>query len=177
MEPINLLKLKINAQKSAVAPAQRRKFLGYSFIGKKNPRVRLANQTQERFKARVKEITRGHRSQPIVDRIRQLVTFTRGWINYFRLVETERLLEDLDGWVRTRLRMCMFKQWRKPRTRIRILRNKGLTEEQLGPFKSGKRYWHLANISYAKWALNSQYWKDLGYVSLKEMWNKCHSVS
>ena len=88
------LKLKINTKKSAVAPAQRRKFLGYSFIGKKNPRVRLANQTQERFKERVREITRGHRSQPIKERIQQLLTYTRGWINYFRLIETGRLLDD-----------------------------------------------------------------------------------
>lgn len=173
----NNLKLKINSQKSAVAPAQRRKFLGYSFIGKKEPRIRLANQTQERFKARVREITRGHRSQPIEERIQQLLRFTRGWINYFRLIETRRLLEDLDGWVRTRLRMCMLKQWRKPSTRLRNLRKKGLTEKQLNPFRSGKRYWHLANMSYTKWALNSQYWKDLGYVSLKDMWMECHSVS
>ena len=171
------LKLKINAQKSAVAPAQRRKFLGYSFIGKKNPRVRLANQTQERFKARVKEITRGHRNQPIEDRIQQLVIFTRGWINYFRLIETKRLLGDLDGWVRSRLRMCMLKQWRKPRTRLRNLIKLGLTKDQYGPFKSGKRYWHLANVSYFKWVLNNKYWEELGYVSLKEMWSKCHSVS
>ena len=171
------LKLKINAQKSAVALAHKRKFLGYSFIGVREPRVRLANQTKDRFKSRVREITRGHRSQPIEERIQQLVIFTRGWINYFRLIETGRLLDDLDGWIRTRLRMCMMKQWRKPRTRIRNLRNKGLTEEQLGPFKSGKRYWHLAQLSYTKWALNTQYWKDLGYVTLKEMWIKCHSVS
>ncbi len=173
----NILKLKINTQKSAVAPAQRRKFLGYSFIGKKEPRVRFANQTQERFKERVRQITRGHRSQPIEERIQQLVTFTRGWINYFRLIETARLLDDLDGWIRSRLRMCMLKQWRKPRTRLRNLRKFGLTEEQCGPFRSGKKYWHLANVSYAKWAMNNQYWRDLGYMSLKEMWLKCHPVS
>jgi group II intron reverse transcriptase/maturase len=171
------LKLKINTKKSAVAPAQRRKFLGYSFIGKKEPRVRLANETKERFKARVREITRGHRSQPIEDRIEQLVFFTRGWINYFRLIETGRLLDDLDGWIRSRLRMCMMKQWRKPQTRGRNLRKLGLTEEQCNPYKSGKRYWHLAQMSYTKWALNNQYWQDLGYVSLKEMWKACHSIS
>ena len=63
------LKLKINAQKSAVALAHKRKFLGYSLIGVREPRVRLANQTKDRFKSRVREITRGHRSQPIEERI------------------------------------------------------------------------------------------------------------
>ena len=83
----------------------------------------------------------------------------------------------IDGWVRSRLRMCMLKQWRKPYTRLRNLRKLGLTEEQCGPFRSGKKYWHLAHVSYFKWALNNQYWNDLGYVSLKKMWLKCHGVS
>jgi RNA-directed DNA polymerase len=171
------LKLKINFQKSKVAPAQRRKFLGYSFIGKRTPRVRPANEAQERLKARVKEITRGHRNQPIEDRIRQLVTYTRGWMNYFRMIETESLLDHLDGWIRTRLRMCMFKQWRKPKTRLRHMRRLGLEEVQCNVFRSGKKYWHLANVSFAKWAMNNNYWKDRGYVSLKEMWIKCHIAS
>ena len=171
------LKLKINVEKSAVAPAWKRKFLGYSFLGNKTPRIRVAKQSIERFKNRIREITRGHRSQPVEERIQQIVIFTRGWIQYFRLIETARALEDLDSWVRRRLRMCLFKQWRKPRTRLRELRRLGLKEEQFGPFRSGKKYWHLADISYAKFALNNQYWGDKGYIALSELWRKCHTVS
>jgi RNA-directed DNA polymerase len=171
------LKLKVNLKKSAVGPAQRRKFLGYSFIGKRFPRIRPANESQERFKEKVREITRGHRSQPIEERIQRLVSFTSGWMNYFRLVETERLIEDIDGWVRTRLRMCLFKQWRKPRTAIRHLKQLDMKEEHLGPFLSGKKYWYKANMSYAKWTLNLQYWKGLGYIPLKEVWRKSQAVT
>lgn len=171
------LKLKVNLKKSAVAPAWKRKFLGYSFLGVRTPRVRVANESWRQFKQRIRKLTRGHRSQPMESRIQQLNQYTVGWMNYFKLTETSRLLDDVDGWIRTRLRMCLFKQWRKPRTAVRKLKQLGIKDEHLGPFLSAKKYWYKANISYAKWSLGNQYWQSLGYLSLKDTWKKCQKVT
>ena len=113
------LKLSLNLEKSAVDFAWKRKFLGYSFLGIKNPIIRISKQSLIKFKDRVRQITKCHRSQPLSRRIEQLNIFVRGWINYFQLTKTEKLLRDLDSSIRHRLRMCLFKQWRKPRTRVR----------------------------------------------------------
>jgi group II intron reverse transcriptase/maturase len=166
------LKLSINFEKSAVDFAWKRKFLGYSFLGIKNPIIRISKQSLIKFKDRVRQITKGHRSQPLTERINNLNTFIRGWTNYFQLTKTERLLKDLDSWVRHRLRMCLFKQWRKPRTRVRNMMKLGATFEESKEYRCSKRYWYKSKTKTSNVILNNEFFINKGYQGVHENWIK-----
>jgi group II intron reverse transcriptase/maturase len=163
------LRLHINEAKSAVDWAWKRKFLGYSFLGVKAPKLRISKEAITRFKGKVKEITRGHRSQNIQDRVLGLSTYLTGWMAYFRLAETHKKFKDLDSWIRHRLRMCMLKQWRKPRTRVRNLIALGLPLDQARMYGTGKKYWFLADTKWINFTLNNAFWEKMGYKSLEKL--------
>jgi group II intron reverse transcriptase/maturase len=167
------LRLKVNIEKSAVDFAWRRAFLGYSFLGTKNPQLRCSNETIERFKHNIRRLTRGHHRASTEDRIKKLNSYIGGWYAYFRYASTNRKFVDLDGWIRSRLRMCMFKRWVKPRTRVReMIKLRVLPDEATG-FAQGKRYWHLAQLHLSRFAMNNAYWeKKMGYCGLE--WNMKH---
>jgi RNA-directed DNA polymerase len=140
------LKLKVNMEKSAVDRPWRRKFLGFSFTWEREPRIRLAPKTIKRFKDRIRQITRRNWSVELKQRIELLNTYLKGWIGYFRLIETRSTLEALDEWIRRWLRMCLLRQWRKPRTRRRNLVALGISEDWASLISgSRKGYWRLAN--------------------------------
>ena len=124
------LKLRINEVKSAVAYVPRRKFLGYRFNQFKESKICIAPESVKRFRHKVKEITRGHRRENMDQRIKKLNWLIRGWMNYFSLTETNTLIRDLDSWIRHRLRMCLFKQWRRPKTRVKKLMKFGMYHSQ-----------------------------------------------
>lgn len=171
------LRLRINEAKSAVDWAWKRKFLGYSFLGVKAPKLRVSNEAIKRLKIRVKEITRGHRSQNVQQRVAILSRFLQGWMAYFRLIETPGKMRDLDCWIRHRLRMCMLKQWRKPRTRLRNLRALGVPPEHTSQYNSSHRYWFLADTKWINVALNNAFWEEMGYSSLEKLHFKLGQVS
>ncbi len=99
------LKLKVNKDKSAVARPYQRKFLGYSFTRHKQPKIRVTAESVKRFKSKAKQLFRQGRGRNIGRFIKESLTpFIRGWINYFKLTETKQFAEDLDGWLRRRLR-------------------------------------------------------------------------
>jgi putative transposase len=159
------LKLRVNREKSSVVANFRSSFLGH-----KSPRIRCSNECIARFKHWVRQITRGHHShQPIRERIQKLNEYVSGWYGYFRLSTTRNKFLDLDGWIRSRLRMCMFKQWRKPRTRVRMMLRLGLPIEQAKGYGQSKRYWHLAQLYWTRIAMNNELWRKLGFRSLE--WN------
>ena len=164
------LKLNVNLAKSAVDYAWKRKFLGYSFLGVKSPRIRIAKQSLDKFKDRIRQITRGHRSQPLTDRIEQINIYTRGWINYFQLTETGRLLQDLDSWIKRRLRMCLFKQWKKPRTRVRNLLKLGLELEKAKTFACSKAYWRKSIHKESNFTLDNEYFHSNGFIGIHAIW-------
>src|SRR5437879_1429454 len=102
------LKLKVNEAKSAVAKPQERKFLGFSFyMSKKGPKRRIAPKALERLKERIREITLGSRGRSMKQVIDELARYLPGWVAYFGFCETPWVLEDLDSWIRRRLR-CAF---------------------------------------------------------------------
>ncbi|GMT41713.1 MAG: group II intron reverse transcriptase/maturase [bacterium] len=105
------LKLKVNAAKSAVARPGERKFLGFSFTNGEQPRRRLSPQTVERFKTRVRKLTRRNRKASIEQVVRNLRQYLIGWLGYFGCCETPSVLRDLESWIRRRLRSILWKQW------------------------------------------------------------------
>lgn len=87
-------------------------------------------------------------------------------MGYFRLVETQGVLKDLDSWIRSRLRMCQMKQWFYPRTRIRNMRRLGLKLEESKGYSKPKRWWFCAQLHHTRFLLNSEYWKKKGYYGV-----------
>jgi group II intron maturase/reverse transcriptase-like protein len=108
------LKLKVNAAKSAVAAARERTFLGFSFTHGQRPKRRLAAKTLDRFKARVRELTRRVRGVSLQQMVQELAAYLRGWRAYFGFCETPTILRRLDKWIRRRLRAVVWKQWARP---------------------------------------------------------------
>jgi RNA-directed DNA polymerase len=124
----NKLKLKVNSEKSAVARPWERKFLGFSFTAKEPQRRRIAPKAMERFKERVRELTRRTKGISLDDMVKELTVYLRGWHGYFGFCQTPSVLEDLDSWIRRKLRCVMWKQWKRGRTRFKELRKRGVND-------------------------------------------------
>ncbi len=172
------LKLKVNREKSGVDKPHKRKILGFSFYGIKRPRIRFAPKTLQRFKYRVRQLTNRTRGISIEERLKHLNTYFTGWINYFHLVDTPGIIKKLDKWTRRRLRMCVLKQWKAPKTRRRKLIALGVPKEEVPLIAASRRgCWHLANCKWVNIALGPSYWKELGLVSLADRYYELRGVS
>lgn len=137
------LHLKVNDAKTAVAPASRRKFLGYAFWYSSGGQVkcRVADKTLETFKQRIRQMTRrsGGRSLPeVAERLR---TYLPGWKAYFQLAQTPQVFRDLDEWVRHRLRALQLKHWRRGTTMYRELRAMGASKTDVQRIAANSRRW------------------------------------
>ncbi|QQE81414.1 group II intron reverse transcriptase/maturase [Alicyclobacillus sp. SO9] len=169
------LKLKVNREKSDVGRPWKRKFLGYSFRSHKRAPIRLADKTIQRFKERVREITSRTRSMSIHERIRKLNAYVLGWASYFRLAEMKTHCKRFDDWIRRRLRMCIWKQWKRVRTWIRELRALGQPEWIVFMIANSRRgYWEMArNLNNA---MNKTYFEQLGLRSVEERYLELRSA-
>lgn len=172
------LKLKVNVEKSAVDRPWKRKFLGFSFTLEKQSRIRLASKTTKRFKDKVRQITSRSWGISMENRIRKLNQYLRGWIGYFQLIDTPSPLESLDKWIRRRLRMCLFKQWKKPKTKRRKLVGLGMPEEWARLISgSRKAYWRLSKTPQLNKVLGLTYWQAQGLFSLRDTYRKLRGTS
>ncbi len=124
------LKLTVNVAKSAVASPWKRKFLGYSMTWHKAPRLRIAPASRKRLEDKIRDIIKGARGRSLTNVIAELNPILRGWMAYFKLTETKKALEELDGWIRHKLRCILWRQWKRPYTRAKNLMKAGLTEER-----------------------------------------------
>jgi RNA-directed DNA polymerase len=159
------LRLKVNRDKSAVDRPWNRKFLGFSFLSNKGATIRIAPKKLEQLKERVREITSRTRGISMENRLKELNRYLMGWIGYFRLASAKTHCERLDEWIRRRLRMCLWKQWKLPRTKLRNLRTLGVPEWAAWMMANSRRgCWEMSrNINNA---LNRSYWNDQGLLSL-----------
>jgi len=157
------LRLKVNEQKSAVGKPSERKFLGYSFTSEAAPRRKIAGQSVQRFKKRVRELTK--RGRDLQQVITELTRYLRGWAGYYGWCETRSQLQVLDGWTRRRLRRYIWRQWQRPRRRYRILRRRGVPASQawqvvhFGP-------WRASRSQALSRVLPNAYFRKLGLPSL-----------
>src|SRR4030066_2559309 len=111
------LRLKINRDKSAVDRPWNRKFLGYTMTPHHRPKLKVAPSSVKRAKARIKGILRSGRGRSVAKVIGEMTPFLRGWVTYFRLSQVKNVFEELDQWIRRKLRCILWRQWKKPRTR------------------------------------------------------------
>jgi RNA-directed DNA polymerase len=164
------LRLKVNHDKSAVARPWQRKFLGYSFTWHKQPKVKIAPSSLERLKARVRELVRIGRGRNIVSTIDALVPVLRGWMSYYRLTEVRGVLEELDIWIRRKLRCILWRQWKRPYTRARMLQKQGLSENRAWRSALNQRGpWWNAGAIHMREAYPNKWFAVLGLVSLLDI--------
>lgn len=160
------LKLKVNEAKSAVDRPWKRKFLGFSmYLRKGGVGIRLASETIKRVKDKIREMTSRSKPESIPDLIRKLNSYLSGWISYYALAETPSKFQELEGWLKRRLRMCVWKQWKRVRTRYRELRALGLPEylvHQIANARKGP--WRMSQVLNS--ALDTAYWQRQGLMSL-----------
>lgn len=161
------LKLKVNEQKSAVDYPSKRKFLGFSFTGGTEVKLRIAHKTKTKFKEKIRKLTNRNWSVSMEERLEKLNAYLLGWIGYFGIAQTKTVFQELDEWIRRKLRTCMLKQWKKCATKLRKLVGLGIDKGWAENIAfSRKGYWRLANTPQVNKALGLAYWQEQGLVSL-----------
>ncbi len=167
------LQLVVNRAKSRAAPLKACEFLGYRL----NNRAKLAwtEKAKRRFKERVREITsrnRGHRVKDVID---ELNLYVRGWLNYYKFSSTFSEVKDLAEWVRRRVRLYYWKQWKQPRTRRRNLIALGINPGRVHlASRSRKGYWRMSQNSIVRVALNNRWLEEQGVPDMKAIWTVLH---
>jgi RNA-directed DNA polymerase len=157
------LKLRVNAEKSAVAPALERPLLGFQFFRARDGAVRVtvAPKARQRAKDRLRRLTTRNRGISMERRIREINRFTVGWTAYFAFADTPSLFERLDRWLRRRLRQVRWKEWKRPKTRYRALRALGIPALDARRWAaSQKGYWRIAGAWPLQTGLPNAYWHN-----------------
>ena len=171
------LKLTVNAAKSAVAPPWERKFLGYSLTWHKAPRLRIAPTSLKRLEDKIREVLKGARGRSLSRTVQELNPVLRGWAAYFKLTETKKALEELDGWLRRKLRCILWRQWKRPYTRAKNLMKAGLTEERAWRSACNQRGpWWNSGASHMNQAFPKAFFDRLGLVSLLDTTRRLQCV-
>jgi len=166
------LKLVVNHDKSSVCSTEVVEFLGYTFGGY-GGRFGVSRKNLQKFKERVKQITRRNRGQSMVSRLRELRWYFQGWVGYFHFGLGKTQLVDFDKWVRRRIRACYWRQWYRIRTRIRMLLKLGVRrDEAISHGSSGRGPWVMSSSAAVHVALNNDYLTQQGLASLEEIWSK-----
>jgi RNA-directed DNA polymerase len=166
------LKLTVNEDKSKVAKSGDISFLGFVFKGTK---ILWSDKAYKEFRRRVREYTGRSWFVSMEYRLHKLSTYIRGWMGYFGIAEAYHDIPEIDGWIRRRVRLCYWKQWRWCRTKIRELLKLGterFTAIRAGLNRSGP--WAMARRLAAHTGMTNKCLKDRGLVSVKELWVKLH---
>jgi RNA-directed DNA polymerase len=161
------LRLQVNKEKSAVDRPWKRVFLGFSMTWDKVPRLRVAPSSVLRFKSNLKKAFREGKGRNLSRLVDELKPVLRGWINYFQLTEVKSTFEELDGWIRRRLRCILWRQWKRPFARAKNLMKRDLGEVQAWTSATnGRGPWWNAGASHMNYAFPKGFFDQLGLVSL-----------
>ncbi len=164
------LKLVVNELKSSVRLASGCEYLGFMFVGKRAT-IKVSPKKLKAFKRRIKQLTGRSRGISMKRRLTDLNRYLRGWIGYFGLARQYNTFVELDGRIRRRIRMCYWKQWRHPRTKIRKLRKLGVKLDwAIKHGISRKGYWRLSRSPALRTGMSNKYLEQQGLLSLKQLW-------
>ena len=167
-----VLRLEVNPAKNKVAPLNQCHFLGFAFRRKK---IVWSEKSLASFRRRVRELTGRSWGVSMEYRLEKLSEYLRGWMAYFALSEHYSPVPELDEWIRRRLRMCYWKQWRRCRKRVGELLKLGVSERQaVLTALSRKSYWHLSRTKATQVGLNDAWLKSQGLVSVRDLWISFH---
>jgi RNA-directed DNA polymerase len=162
------LRLKVNKEKSAVDKPSRRTFLGYSFTFHKEPKLRVPKESIQRFKLKCKRLFRQGRGRNLGKFINEdLNPVIQGWINYFGQAEVKGFAEELDSWIRRRLRLILWRQWKRGKRRYKKLLSAGLSKERAKVSSTnGRGPWWNSGASHMNDAFRKIYFDNQGLVSM-----------
>jgi group II intron reverse transcriptase/maturase len=172
------LNLKVNRAKSAVDYPTKRKFLGFSFYYLKGiARIRVHPKSYKRLKAKLKELTGRSIGISMVTRVAKLNQTIQGWVNYYILADMHSNCQTTDEWLRRRLRMCYWKQWKKIGARLDNLVRLGVSRSKAWEFANTRKgYWHIANSHILATSLTNEYFRKLGLSGLSAYYSKSLSL-
>lgn len=164
------LKLKVNKAKSKVDRPWKLKYLGFSFYLKRGEMgIRVHNKSIEKLKATLKKITGRSNAMSMEHRAVKLKQMITGWINYFKLADLKGILRELDSWLRRRLRLCYWKQWKKIKTRHDNLVKLGIDNFKAREYANTRKgYWRISKSPILSISLSNNYIKEQGFITLTE---------
>ena len=168
------MKLKVNKAKSAVDYPRQRKFLGFT-IGKMYGKtmVIINKKSIDRVKDKIRVITNRNKSMSMEARLYKLKELTVGWVNYFKIASAKKQMETLDEWTRRRLRACIWKQWKKIKTRHANLVKLGVDRNKAWEYANTRKgYWRISNSPILATTLTNKYFENMGYCSFSSCYFK-----
>jgi RNA-directed DNA polymerase len=169
------LKLAVNEQKSRVVKTNACEFLGFTFRGTK---LRWSDQAFADFKHNVRKLTGRSWGVSMGYRLDRLARYVRGWMNYFGISDYYRPIPEIDSWIRRRIRMCYWKQWRWVRTKVRNLLALGTSKRQaILTAISSKSYWHLSKTLTTQTGMTNDWLKSQGLISVRALWMRAHGYT
>jgi len=162
----NTLKLKVNRTKSKVSLPNESTLLGFSFYrSEKGWEIRIAPKSLKKIKEKMKEKTKRNDPSNAKEKVKKMEAVIRGWVNYFWIAKAKSKMKELDEMVRTRLRIGIWKQWKKPKTRRRNLEKLGIKSSKAHEWSnSSKGYCRIAHSPVLCRALNNEYFTRLQYA-------------
>ena len=172
------MKLKVNRDKSSVGSPTKLKFLGFRLYTRSNGTkgVSVHPKSVKRFKGKVKEITKRNRGKSFDKIVAELKKFTDGWIQYFGIADMKNLMDELNQWVRRRLRMYIWKQWKKNTARFKNLMKLGVAKRKAWEWaNTRKSYWHTANSWILATTITNERLELRGYADIYKKYEKVHS--
>jgi len=164
------LKLKVNREKSKVDRPWKLKYLGYTFYPKKGEMgVRVHQNSLKKLKEKLKSITGRSNAMSMEKRAIKIRQTILGWIEYFKLAEMKKVLKELDEWLRRRIRLCYWKQWKKIKTKHDNLVKLGIENYKAWEFANTRKgYWRISNSPILNKSLTNQYLKEQGFITMSE---------
>jgi len=169
------LKLVVNAHKSRVAKINDCVYLGFTFRGTK---LRWSERAFEDFRHQIRKLTGRSWGVSMDYRLHKLAQYVRGWMGYFGISDYYRPVPELDQWLRRRVRMCYWKQWRYVRTKVRNLLALGTSKRQaIMTGLSSKSYWHLSRTLATQTGMTNDWLKSQGLISVRDLWMKVHGYA
>jgi RNA-directed DNA polymerase len=164
------LKLKVNREKSRVVKIEALNYLGFTLRG---IRIFASDQALQDFKHRLRGLTCRSWGVSMTERFVHLNRYLRGWMNYFGISQHYTPIEELDGWLRRRIRMCYWKQWRRPRRRIANLLKLGTSKRHaILTGISRKGYWRLSKTLATQTGMTNEWLEQQGLLSIRQLWMK-----
>jgi group II intron reverse transcriptase/maturase len=166
--------LKVNKEKTVVDYVGKVKFLGFTFYQYKGKaRVRIHPKAITKMKGKIKELTARSNGMGNETRMKKLRSYIMGWINYFKIADMKKLLTDTDEWMRRRIRMVYWKQWKRVRTRFKMLQTFGIDKQKAWEYANTRKgYWRISNSPILAKSLNNATIQRFGFINLSDYYRK-----
>ena len=165
----------MNEEKSRTDSPLRAKFLGFALYKVRKVGIRVHEKALQKLKEKLKELTRRNQGRKLSDVLGEVNRAMLGWLNYYALADMQKHIETLSQWLRRRIRMYIWKQWKRVRTRFRELQRRGITQEQAWQWANTRKgYWRIARSPILSRALPDKHLESLGLMNFNQKYEVLH---